>query len=75
MKEKVVEKTEGINLSYEDIVKNLSQDFKMPKIAKYKGTGNPAIHAQQYLFTMARYNLPKSHMAMLFSHTLEGAAV
>ena len=63
MKEKVFEKTEGFNLSYEDIVKdqwNLPRDFKMPKIAKYKGIGNLAIHAQQYLFTMAHYTLPKS---------------
>ena len=49
IKEKVVEKTEGINLSYENIINdkwNLLHDFKKPKIAKYKGTSNAAIHAQ-----------------------------
>ena len=69
IEDKVTKKVIGINLSFEYMIFeswNLPSDFKMPKMAKFKGVGNPSIHAQHYLHLMAPLGLTKEKVALLF---------
>ena len=68
----------GYSFDFDDMMQldgdKLPDKFKMPKLQKFDGTGDPRIHLSQYT-TISTTKAPMSVVARLFVLSLEGMAV
>ena len=69
----------GYSFDFDDMMQfdgdKLPDKFKMPRLQKFDGTGDPRTHLSQYITTMSSTKAPMSVVARLFMLSLEGMAV
>ena len=69
----------GYLFDFDDILcmegDKLSDNFKMPQLQKFDGTGDPRIHLSQYTTTMSTTKASLSVVTKLFVLSIEGITV
>ena len=69
----------GYSFDFDDMIQfdgdKLPDNFKMPQLQKFDGTGDLRIHLSQYTITMSTTKAPMFVVARLFVLSLEGMAV
>ena len=69
----------GYSFDFDDMMQldgdKLPDNFKMPQLQKFDGTGDPRIHLSQNTITMSTTKAPMFIVTRLFVLSLEGMAV